>query len=43
MMTLTAQTIELIQFGVYSATLVFLGMLLLTNVANLVIGYFWGD
>lgn len=43
MMELTAQTIELMQFGIYSAALVFLGMLLLNGVTDLALTMFGGE
>lgn len=43
MIELTAQTIDLVQIGIYSATVVFLGMLLVNGVSDLVIRLFGGD
>lgn len=43
MIQLTVQTIDLLQIGVYSAALVFLGMLLVNGVSDLVIRLFGGD
>lgn len=43
MMELSAQTVSLMQVAIYSAAVVFLGMLLVHGVSDLVIRLFGGD
>lgn len=43
MMELTAPTVDLLQVAIYSAAVVFLGMLLANGVSDLVIRLFGGD